>query len=375
MKKRVLIFYISRNSGHYYAASAIEKGLFAVGNNLQVEKINALDYTNPILGRVLNKTYLEVIKKKPEMWGNIYDNPEVLEKTKKARENIFKYNMSRMKKLIEYHDPHIILCTQAFPCGMAACYKKKYAAKISLIGVLTDYAPHSYWLFDEVDYYVVPSEDAGNVLVAKGVPIEKTKVYGIPVDPKFCLQHDKALIKKKFKLEETEPIVLVMGGSQGLGQMEGIVDTLLAQKNRGYQVLVVTGTNKKLYRRLKKQRGQKGIYVLPYTEYIDQLMEIADVIVTKAGGLTVAETLVKGLPMIIVNPIPGHERMNADYLIAKGAAVEVKHYSNICQRLEDLFSSREKLEQMKNNIGKLANPESALNIARLALASFEKYNS
>jgi len=293
----------------------------------------------------------------------------VMKKTRKAREALHRFNMSKIKKLLDLHSPDVIFCTQAFPCGMVADYKKSCGKKTPLIGVLTDHAPHSYWLFDEVDFYVVPSDETARVLEQKGVPPEKIRVYGIPVGPKFRRQHDRHLIKREFGFREKDPTILIMGGSQGLGAMEEVVKSLLGDIRHNYQFLVVTGSNKKLNAKLKKlgcRKGGENIRVLSYVENIDELMEISDIIITKAGGMTIAEALVKELPMLIVDPIPGHERMNTDYLVQKGAAIEIEDYSQIHRKINELFDSEGMLERMKENTKKLARPDSALDIAKLA---------
>ncbi|MFC1480096.1 glycosyltransferase [Candidatus Omnitrophota bacterium] len=369
MRKKALIFYISRYSGHFHAASAIEKGLLEMGGDIETNKINALAYTNPVLEKIIIKTYLELIKKKPELWGHVYDNPDVIKKTKKARETIHKFNMSKIKKLIETYSPDVIFCTQAFPCGMVADYKKSCGNKTPLIGILTDYAPHSYWLSDEVDFYVVPSGGTARLLEEKGVAPEKIKAYGIPVDPKFRQERDIRRIRKDFDFQEGNPTILIMGGSQGLGAVEEVARSLLQDEDHNYQLLVVTGSNKKLCAKLKrlvKKKGGKNMRVLSFVENIDELMEVSDVVVTKAGGMTIAEALVKKLPMLIVDPIPGHERMNTDYLVEKGAAAEIDDYSQIHQKINELFDSQGTLERMKKNTEKLSKPDSALDIARLA---------
>ena len=154
MSKKALIFYISKFSGHLHAADAIRKALCTLENGSDIEMLNAYD-TNPIIGRIINKTYMSIITKNPELWGRMYDNPEVLSKIKKTREKLYNYNVPKMKRLFNDFSPDIVYCTQAYPCGMVAAYKRKYKINIPLIGVLTDHAPHLYWVFDEVDLYVV----------------------------------------------------------------------------------------------------------------------------------------------------------------------------------------------------------------------------
>jgi len=370
MTKKALIFYISKYSGHFHAANAIEKGLKEVYGDILTEKVNAFSYTNPILEKVINRAYMHVIKKKPQMWGHLYDNPDVLKKTKKAVDILHRFNMSKIKQLIDKRAPNVVLCTQAFPCGMVADYKRSCAKKgLKLIGILTDHAPHSYWLFDEVDLYVVPSEETAEALAKKGVSSGKIKVCGLPVDPRFRFPCEKGRVREELGFSEGRPTVLIMGGTQGLGAMEEVVRSLMNDPRHDYQVMVVTGSNKKLYARLKrlaKKSGSGGIRVLSYVDNINELMEVADIIVTKAGGMTVAESMVKKLPMLIVNPIPGHERMNADYLVKKGAAIEIGKYEQIHHRINELFDSGDKLNDMKKNAERLSRPESALVIARLA---------
>ena len=369
MTKRVLLFYISRFSGHYHAAKSIERALRDLGD-VEVKIVNAFDYTNPILGKIITKAYIEVVKKKPQFWGNIYDNPEVLEKTRKARERFQKRGLSRIKTLMGSFCPDMVICTQAYPCAMVSGYKKETGDNIPLVGVLTDRAPHSYWLFDEADIYVVPSEETRDVLVQKGVPSGKIKIFGIPIDSKFSIMHDKKKICRRFEVLEDKRKILVMGGNQGLGALEDIVLSFSEDGEHDYQIMVVTGKNKRLFRKLKKlisTRKDKRFKLFSYVENIDELMEISDLIITKAGGITTSEALAKGLPMLIVEPIPGQERMNSDYLVSEGAAIEVDDISSIVSVTNDLFTSKKVFSKMEQNAVRLSKADSSLRIAELAI--------
>jgi processive 1,2-diacylglycerol beta-glucosyltransferase len=374
MKSRALIFYISRFSGHYHAAVAVEKGLFQLNEDAEIKKINTFEYTNPILGRVINKAYIEVIKKKPEIWGNIYDNPDVLEKIKKARATLHKFNMTKIKKLITKFTPDVAICTQAFPAGMIADYKRVTGIYLPLISVLTDHAPHSYWLFDEVDHFVVPARETGDVLIKKGIPARKIKVYGIPVDPKFARKNDVSWMKQDLGLTGSGPIILIMGGNQGLGAMEEVVKSLLKDKDHKYQLIIVAGSNKSLYYRLTRLAEiipERNMAVLPYVDNIDELMDLSDAIVTKAGGMTTSEALIKNLPVFVVSPIPGQEKFNSEYLVNKGVAIEIEDLESVHDKINQLFDDREFLCVMKEKIKEIARPDSALDIARLALGNME----
>ncbi len=314
-----------------------------------------------------------MIKKKPEIWGNMYDNPDVMKKTKGAREALHRHNLKKMKRLIGMHAPDIIYCTQAFPCGMVADYKRACGENIPLVGVLTDHAPHSYWLHDEVDYYVVPSEETASALEQKGVPAAKIRSYGIPVDPKFKFNQDARYLRECLGIKAGKPTILIMGGTHGLGAIKETVETLSGDSKRQYQLLIVTGSNKRLYGRLKKFsriKNRDNMHVFSYVDNVDELMQVSDLIVTKAGGMTIAESLVKGLPMLIIDPIPGHERRNADYLVKSGAAVEAEDVGQIYGIINGLIDSGSALATMRKNAESLAKPESSLDIAKLASAAF-----
>lgn len=368
MKKKALLLYISRFSGHYRAARAIEAGFAELTEEVEVTKINALGYTNPVLGKIINRAYMEVIRKRPEIWERMYDNPEVMKRTQKAREALHRFNMAKIGRLVKKYSPDAVFCTQAFPCGMMSDYKRKFLSDVPLIGVLTDHAPHSYWLNNEVDYYVAPSVETANRLKEKGVPGERIRVYGIPVDPVFASRQDKDIALSMVGLKSGKPVVLIMGGSQGLGAVEETVLSLVSDRKRDYQLMVVTGSNTRLLKRLQKtviQGNTDEVKLFSYVDNVDILMDAADVIVSKPGGMTTSEALVKGLPIVIVKPIPGHERMNTDYLLSKGVAIEVKDMGLLHAKLNELFDDRQKLKGMKDKALEIAHPESAVDTARL----------
>jgi len=368
--KKILIFYVSRHSGHYHAAKAIEAAFGSVLGDAKIKTVNGLNYVNPILGAIVDKAYIQLIKKKPQFWGDIYDNPDVLKRTAGLRDTLSKFNLPKIKKLIETFSPDIVYCTQAFPCGMISDYKLKTGAKLPLVAVLTDHAPHSYWLHEGVDIYVVPSAATADALANKGVPRSRIKEYGIPIDPRFAIKGDKASARRELGLEGDDPVLLVMGGNQGLGALEDAARALVEEKEHRYRLILVAGFNRRLYKRLKKfavRDARNDIRVFSFVDNIDLLMEASDLIVTKAGGMTISEAMAKGLPMIIVKPIPGHEKRNADILVEQGAAVEIKDLSSLRGAVNRMFSGEEDLNRMKQGVSALARPESAIDIAKLAL--------
>ncbi|MBI4972428.1 MAG: glycosyltransferase [Candidatus Omnitrophica bacterium] len=367
--ERAILMYISEISGHHSATLAIENALKILSPKIEILNINAFNYTNPISERIINRLYMGVIKRTPKIWDYLYDNPEVVKKLENIKKTIHKFNSPKLKKLFDKFNPDLVVCTQAFPCGMVADYKETYNSKIPLVAALTDYVPHSYWVYDAVDYYIVPSEEVQSRLAEKGVPLPKIKNFGIPFDLKFNAAVDKKAVINKLGLVSGIPTILIMGGGQGLGPIKTIVKSLEKIKLE-IQEIIVTGSNVKLYNSLcrKIKKYKKKILVLGYTDNINELMGISDIIITKPGGITTAEALAKGLPMIIVRPIPGQEANNTDYLTGKNAAVKVDDVKNINLVIEDLLQNPEKLNSLRQASQAISKPEATLEIAKFFLS-------
>jgi len=206
------------------------------------------------------------------------------------------------------------------------------------------------------------------MLLANGIMKDKVHVFGIPIDTRFSATHDKSAIYKKMDLDSLKKTVLIMGGSGGLGPIKKVVFAL-DKINLDIQIVVVTGTNDKLVRYFKNRmhRFNKKIIITGYADNIDELMEISDIIITKPGGLTVSEALAKSIPILIVNPIPGQESKNTEFLLKEGAAIKAVNEAEAAILVENLFRAPVKLEAMKQSSTRIGNPDSAMNIAKMLL--------
>jgi len=360
--------YISEISGHHSATLAIERAIKMLSPNSEVLNINAFNYTNPISEKIINKFYLSVIKATPKIWDFLYDNPKIVKKVSSIKAAIHKANSPKLKVLFDKFKPDVVCCTQAFPCGMVADFKTAYHSSLPLVAVLTDYIPHSFWIYDKVDSYVVPSDEVAARLKEKEVSSAKIKPLGIPIDPKFNEKHPKEQIFKKLGLKPGVATVLIMGGGQGLGPIKKIVKSLEKVKI-DLQEIIVTGANKKLCNSIKRtiKKYRKKILVFGYTDGISDFMDISDIIITKPGGITTAEALSKKIPMVIIKPLPGQEASNTAYLMEKQAAIKIDNFKKINTVIEDLLINRNKLERLSLSAGRISKPNASLDIARLLL--------
>lgn len=366
--KKVLLMYITEVSGHHQATLAIEKSLKLLNPSLEILNINGFGYTYPIIEKVINKAYMGVIKRTPRLWDYLYDNPKVVRQTRLIKERIHRANHAKLQKLFEQFSPTAVACTQAFPCGLMADYKMAYHLNFRLIGVLTDYAPHSFWIHEGVDDYIVPCEQVKRRLIEKGVDPQRIKPLGIPVDPKFSLPLDKEKIKSKLGYDSRLPVVLIMGGGHGLGPIRDILKAL-DKLSTDFQMIVLAGRNKKLVRWLRKKAGRmtKRMIVYEFADNVEELMEVASIAITKPGGITTAEALVKGLPMVIVRPLPGQEVHNTQFLLEAGVAIKVNRLSAIGTEVDALLRDPKRLELMSKRARAHGQPHAALEIAKLTL--------
>lgn len=372
MPRKILLLFISEHSGHHCASLAIEKALRAIEPGVRIMNINSFNYTNPILEKVINRAYMSVIKRTPDLWDYLYDNPSVVRRTQSLRDMIHKFNKGKLKTLLDDFAPDVVVCTQAFPCGMVADYKKSFGLSTPLMGVLTDYAPHSYWIYNNVDRYIVPCEETGRSLANNGIDQHKISAFGIPIDPKFASPHrpDREILKG-LSLDPEKPCVLIMGGTQGLGPIKEMV-ALIDNIYQDIQAVIAAGTNKKLYSWLANKKFHKRVVILPFAVNIDELMQVSDVILTKPGGITTAEALAKGLPMLIVNPLPGQEAMNTRYLLSENVAIKADSPQDAVVLLNELLYNSDKLGAMSEKARSIAKPDSAMRIARLIMELAER---
>jgi processive 1,2-diacylglycerol beta-glucosyltransferase len=359
--------YITHGSGHHSAALAIEKAIRALKPDQEIININGLSYSYPIIEKIIHFIYMAIIKKAPHIWDSIYDNPVFAAKISNIKNAIHRNNRHKIEKLVKGQNCKVVICSQAFPCGLVADYKKYSKDPIKLIAVVTDFMPHSYWIYDEIDFYVVGSIEAKELLLNKGVEENKIKLFGIPVDTKFSRQADRKALLEELKISATMPNILIMGGGRGLGRIRELInnlDRLLLEVN----LLVVAGRNKGLFNYLKNVKSKHRIHCYGFVDYIDNLMAVSDILVTKPGGITTAEALAKGLPMLIVNPLPGQEQNNTNFLLKNGIAYKAEDVNDTVAKLNYFLKDKLELVKMKQRIANIAKPNSSLNIAELALS-------
>jgi processive 1,2-diacylglycerol beta-glucosyltransferase len=362
MSKRVLFLYISPSSGHQHAADAVREALRLLEPGWESFGVDSFTYAYPKIGKLIARAYLEVLRRTPTFWNYVYDNPDVETATREIRDVLNLISAPKMQTLMERYTPEAIVCTQAAPCSVFAAEKRRGSITVPLIAVVTDFAIHSYWVYQEVDLYCVASEEARKELTRYGIDAGRIVVTGIPISPRFLQHRRKEQIRARLGLDTRRPTVLIMGGSQGMGPLQETLDKL---QDLSVQCLVATGLNRELYRSVRKTHGRnRRVRLFGYTRRIPMLMEASDLLISKPGGLSSSEALAKNLPMILTNPIPGQEERNARFLERQGVAEQADSPEDVATVVQTLLQNPARYQRMVERTKAIAQPYAAIEIAR-----------
>lgn len=373
--KKVLIFYASYGGGHLSAAKSIQKYLEEhYSAEVKSEIIDCMKYINTTLDVVTTGAYREMAKKAPNLWGKVYSNSQsgVLGHVSSRANKIMAI---KLKKLICEKSPDLIISTHPFSSQMVSYLKKKGKVNCKLATILTDFASHEQWLVghEYTNFFFVSNDNMEKELCNYGVAKDKIHVTGIPMSDRFFEKFDRTSILKMFNLVPDKKVILFFGGGEfGLGK-ERTVQILrsLILNAHDYQIIAISGKNEKMKEAfeslVKELNVSSKVKILGFTDKVPELMSISDLVVTKPGGLTTTESLASHLPIIIINPIPGQEEENADFLEKHNVGIWIKKDDDPDAILLNLFDNKDKIENMRENTKSLAKTHSTQNICEILM--------
>lgn len=403
---KAIILSATTGGGHIRAANAIK--LYLEEFSYEVIVLDTLEYINPILNKTITEGYEFIVRKKPSIYKVMYNTSN----KKSIVQAIAKINSLISKKLvplINEYDPDIVITTHPFSTEMVSRLKGLRKIDAPIICIMTDYSPHRTWINDNVDAYVVSNDEMIKSMYDMGVPYWKVYPYGIPIDEAFYERKDRSIVLEEIGLDPKLPMILIMAGSLGVGNIleiyKGLLDIPI-----NFQIVVITGRNEKLYgaiqeiicginkkkhhvlksfkryvsnikfrklRFIKKHSiatesetmfrsiHKKNTKILYFTDQVDKYMKTADLIITKPGGLTITEALACNLPMAIFDAIPGQEQENADFLVSNNMAIRLKNGTEGIDEIKNLLQNINELESMKSSCRTFAKSDSLKKIKNL----------
>lgn len=359
-KKSFLIVTASIGSGHNRAAEAIAGEIKIKYPQAKIHTVDFMSTKTAYLNGFLKEAYLKMLNLVPDVYDFLYSFTAGRARGFSVQSLLALAMKNDMESLIARYGADVVVCTHPFPCAAAAYLKKSKQADIVLSGVITDFAVHQLWVYQEVDLYFVANQAIKEELARRGIPAWRIHDTGIPIALSFSAKYDSAELLKKFKLCAEEPVFLLMGGGLGLGGVKAALECLEGI-DRPVQILVVTGENPSLWSQLKKKSSQSRhkIQVWGFSNNVQELMAVSDLLISKPGALTISEALAMELPMLLNEPIPGQEKENAAYVEGTGAAIWLKDSRGLAKIVNDILLHPEKLRIMQNSARLHKRPDAA----------------
>jgi processive 1,2-diacylglycerol beta-glucosyltransferase len=339
---RILIFSASVGAGHLRAAQAVELAARQLLPDATIRNVDILQLTNAAFRRVYGKAYLDLVNKTPHVLGYMYD---LLDRPSKSgwrdrlRLAVEKLNLKQFTRLITEEPWELIINTHFLPAEIVASLKASGKLHIPQVTVTTDFETHRLWVNQPCERFFTATGEGTRYLHSMGVPSDATRVTGIPIHPAFSAPLPRAGCLQRHGLRGDRPILLQLAGGFGVGPIEKVHRCLL-ELPEPVELVVVTGRNEAIAAALKEVPcpPRHLRHVIGFTSEIHELMAVADIVVSKPGGLTTSEILASGAAMVIINPIPGQESRNSDFLLESGAAIKANNLATLAYKVGSLLS-------------------------------------
>lgn len=369
---RVLLLHASVGTGHKRAAEALAAA-FTRRQPGEVRIEDVLDHTPHLFRIAYARSYLELTDRAPLVWGYFYTqtnaDPNLAEFTNNLRKLVESIGTNGLKDLLRSFQPEVIICTHFLPMELLVRYKRSARLTQPIYCVVTDFAAHTFWTYTEIDGYFVADTQTRDQLIARGVAASQINVSGIPVDLALAEPKNRATVRDRHNLPVASPVITLFGGGVDDEHVRLIVQGLMRSEVEA-TLLVVAGRNQTLAQSLAELQSTPRLQlrVHGYIDYVDDLIVASDLVVTKAGGLIVSEVLGRGVPLVVIDPIPGQEEWNADFVVSSGAGVQLRMSESVPATIGRLLSQPEVLAAMRGCAREVARPRAALEIAEHVIA-------
>jgi processive 1,2-diacylglycerol beta-glucosyltransferase len=343
----------------------VRAALVAREPSIESQTVDSYRYAASIFSKVVADGYIGMVKTVPQVYSYIYDRAERATHVPAFRRYVSQYTAANLRKLVDERKPDLVVCTHAFPCGVMSEYKRQFDPDLPVVGIVTDFVVHPFWIYTNVDAYSVATPEMRAALMSRGVRDERIVVSGIPIDTRFGTNGRTAdQMREALDLPRDRRIVLVMGGGVGIGPLDKVLRAL-----GGVDVplcaVVIVGRNKGLERKVvaAAERTPYPVRVFGFVDNVFDYMHASDVLLSKPGGLTSSEALAARVPMVLVKPLPGQEERNTRYLVSRRAAVRPRGEAALAEAVRELLVSPQRRATAMAGIDALRHPDAAPVIA------------
>src|SRR5712691_8517245 len=361
---RILVLTLSFGSGHLRASHAIAKELKDMAPRADVRVVDALEECRPLFRACYEWPYWFMLRYAPGLWDRLNSARLENKHERTAPSWAFRLGCPKVFEAIKDFGPDVIVAGEVAACEMAVIARQIGLTRAPIVNVITDYEAEPIWVKPEVDAFMVPDENVRAELIDWGAPAERIEISGIPVDPAF----DPARSMRAALVNGDLPIVLLMGGGMGPTRMDEVARQL-GESKVPMHIIAVAGYDKRARRKLEslKAKSPSSLQVLGWTDDVAALMRAASILVTKPGGLTIAEAALCSLPTVFFDPIPGAEFVNARRMVDAGAAVMSSGANETVSIVLKLLRDEHLRRAMSLSANRIARPNARKEIAQLAL--------
>jgi processive 1,2-diacylglycerol beta-glucosyltransferase len=344
-----------------------------------VENLDVLRLATTPFRHCYGQIYLDLIDVAPNVLGyfyNLMDRPKpfTAEGWELLRVSLEKMSLRPFLRVLQTQPWDLVINTHFLPEEIIASLRRLGRFAAPQVMVTTDFETHRLWVHQPCEHYFTATEEAARYLQCFGVPASDITATGIPIHPDFCKIKDRADCLARQGLVGDRPILLQLAGGHGVGPIEQLFRALLDVEVPS-EIVVVTAHNTTAKKHLEALpvASRHRVKILGFTKAMDELMAVADLVVSKPGGLTTSETLARGAGMVIVNPVPGQEERNSDYLLENGAAIKVNHLQTLALKVTEVLRDPNRLAQLKANARRISRPRAAFDVVQHALALLARF--
>ncbi|MBI4353622.1 MAG: glycosyltransferase [Candidatus Omnitrophica bacterium] len=363
---------MTAGTGHRRAAEAIAEVVRRLLPQAEVICVDLLAYTPRWFRWIYPRLYETLVRFFPPLWGwsyTVIDQPRVFGGIQPIRRAWNRLMARRCLRSLREHPPDVLIATHFFPADCFASAKRLGWLSARLIVVMTDLFPHRVWFTDEAEAVVVGSKPTYALCRQRGIAVERLHLLGIPVGPSFTQPIDRPRVLEGLGLDSNRRTVLIASGGMGVGPIAQLVRQLMkleSDRPGALQLIVVCGANEPLRQEVERitRPSRMPVRVFGFVETMPQLMQASDLMVTKAGGLSLMEALTVGIPLVIFAVIPGQEELNAEYVTSHGAAMMASRIHDVVGTIRDCLDHPAKLSAMRERACLLAHPDAASEIVK-----------
>lgn len=360
--KKVLILTTSTGQGHNQAATSVAESF--ANADYEITKLDFLAKNSKLLNDLIVVGYEMSASKFPKTYGLFYHltDSSFINKLLKLP---FYSARKKVAKLIDEIKPDVIVASHSLSISVISDLKK-HGLKTPFILLVTDFKAHYLYVDSYVDAYITGSDYTKQSLIDRNINPDKIYPIGIPISSEFYTE-----VTTADTLKDNEYFnILLMGGSLGLNNIFTVLKELLKNPNK-LRITVVCGKNNNLKNKLLKYCNDnnfknKKLHILGFTKDISYLMDYCDVIISKPGGLTVTESIIKNIPLVIPFAIPGQEIENIDFLTSEGYSIYVKDIKKLNDTVNNLINNPEELSKLRLKLKELSSTYSLTKIVDIA---------